>query len=102
VYIRQVVWKEPIGANADIFYRRSIDGGANFEPVVNLSNNSGASFPAVSASGNNVYVVWTDNTPGNNEILYRKSIDGGVNFDIIKSNLSANSGSSSGAKIAVS
>lgn len=52
-----------------------------FDGAKNLSKNSGASIdPAISASGNNVYVVWSDNSPGNSEIIFRASIDGGETF----------------------
>jgi hypothetical protein len=87
-----VVWYDDTSGNNEILYKRSTDGGANFGATVNLSNNAGVSdFPAVAASGNNVYVVWEDNTSGNDEILYRRSIDGGANFDPTI-NLSNNAG----------
>jgi hypothetical protein len=69
-------------ANEEIFYKRSINGGASFIfYTFNLSLNSGHSmFPAIAASGNNVYVVWVDTTPGNIGVLYKRSTDGGANF----------------------
>jgi hypothetical protein len=97
-----VIWRENMSGNNEILYRRSIDGGANFEPAVNLSNNAGGSgLPSVVISGNNVFVVWEDNTLGNNEILFRRSIDGGANFEPAV-NLSNNAGSSLFASIAAS
>jgi hypothetical protein len=77
-----VVWYDARpGRYQEIFYTRSTDGGANFGWILNLSNNTGASsWPAVAASGNNVYVVWGDTTPGNPDILYRRSTDSGANF----------------------
>lgn len=85
----------------DVSFRTSTDGGATFGSTTNLSNNAGNSaFPAIAASGNNVYVVWHDDTLGNNEILYKKSTDGGANFGDI-TNLSNNAGSSSNPAMAV-
>ena len=47
--------------NSDIYYRRSTDGGINFEPLKILSTNitSDSAEPKVAASGDKVYVVWT-------------------------------------------
>jgi ethanolamine utilization microcompartment shell protein EutL len=82
-----VVWRERIPegpANGAIWYRRSIDGGANFGDTVNLrtATTGDSSEPSIAASGNNVYVVWDDNITATQEIdiLYRRSIDGGANF----------------------
>ena len=64
----------------------------------NISNNSGDSiYPAVAASGNNVYVVWQDDYLGqsvsynkkNYDILFTRSTDGGKSFQNI-TNLSNN------------
>jgi hypothetical protein len=69
-----VVWHDETPGNFDILYKRSTDGGANFEPTQNLSNNAGGSFgAAIAVSGNIVHVVWKDNTPGNFDVLYRRS-----------------------------
>jgi hypothetical protein len=90
-----VVWREPptpqsMANEGDIFFRRSTDGGKNFDSPENLSNNPGHSeMPQIAASGNNVYVVWQDSTPGNAEIFFRRSTDKGNNFDSTK-NLSNN------------
>jgi hypothetical protein len=89
-----VVWDDGMAGSSEVLYRRSIDGGAVFDPAVNLSNTAGdSSSQAVAASENNVYVVWDDNTTGNNEILYRRSTDGGAGFSATV-NLSNNAGSS--------
>ena len=79
-----VVWTDDdMLGNTEILYRRSIDGGANFEPTENLSNSDGASHdPAISSFGNNVYVLWSDDTPGNADIFFKRSLDSGDNFSI--------------------
>ena len=90
-----VVWDDFTPGNSDIFYRRSFDGGATFDPIINLSNNAGQSTrPAIAISGNNVYVVWDDNTSVNFDIIYKRSTDGGASFTEPSKNLSGNAGSS--------
>ena len=77
-----VVWSDfqAYGAG-DIFFTRSIDGGASFEDIMNLSFNVGASEePRIAVFGNNVYVVWQDYSPGNSEVLFARSTDGGRSF----------------------
>ncbi len=77
-----VAWyDDSTGSGTEILYRRSINNGASFGPIINLSNSEGGSdSPSMAASGNNLYVVWADGTSGNAEILYRRSTDGGANF----------------------
>ena len=54
-----VVWYDSSFGNTEILYRRSIDSGANFDDIINLSSNPGFSgSPAISALENNAYVVW--------------------------------------------
>ena len=59
-----------------------MDSGDNFEPVINLSNNSGdSSVPEISISGIDVYVAWQDTGPGSNDIFFIRSEDRGSIFD---------------------
>lgn len=99
-----VVWDDDSAHgtdNPEILYRRSIDGGATFGSVINLSNNAGLSFfPSIAVSSNNVYVVWSDESAGDLEIFHRLSTDGGVSFGST-TNLSNNEGSSFTPSIAV-
>lgn len=99
-----VVWidGQPFGfGNNEVFYRRSIDGGATFGPTINLSNNEGNSLGvSIAADKNNVYVAWGDTMEGVSEILYRRSTDIGVTFGPTI-NLSNNDGFSNGPVIAV-
>ena len=97
-----VVWSDDTVGNFEIYYRKSIDGGASFGSTVNLSNNGADSgSPAVDVSGNNIYVVWDDFTPGSTDIFYRKSTDDGVSFGSTV-NLSNSIGGSFTPAIAVS
>ena len=94
-----VVWEELFGPGAaEIFYKKSTDGGATFGDTINLSENAVASlFPGIAVSGNNVYVVWRDGS----EISYRRSTDSGINFSPTE-NLSDTTGVSSASAIAAS
>ena len=57
------MWRDNTPERGDIFYTRSMDGGATFGGIINLSNTTGSSgSPAIAISANNVYVVWSDNT----------------------------------------
>jgi hypothetical protein len=80
-----VVWEEVIGGtNPDVYYRKSTNGGVNFDSTVNLSNDSAFSgTPWISAASSNVYIVWFNATLGNDEILYVKSADSGATFGSI-------------------
>src|SRR5262245_47690125 len=54
---RFAVWQDSTPGNLDIFFRRSTDNGATWQPTVNLSNNAGPSIdPQITVSGANVYV----------------------------------------------
>ena len=93
-----VVWRYFLSENREIAYRSSTDASSSFGHIKNLSNTPGWSDnPAISASGNNLYLVWEDPTgiPDefntlHDDILYRQSIDQGETI-----NLSANAGDSS-------
>ena len=85
-----VVYHEDVGGNLEVFYKRSIDGGATFSIPVNLSNDPGPSqFAKVAASGKQVYVAWekcvvvvTPPCSGRSsaQVAFKRSIDGGNSF----------------------
>jgi hypothetical protein len=80
-----VVWEDKSTGNGDILFKRSTDGGNNFEKTINLSNNNGESrVPQIAKSGSNVYVVWEDRSQGDREIFFRASTDNGAHFNPIK------------------
>ena len=101
-----VVWADFITGSGDIYFKRSIDGGASFSnTTINLSNTPGRSdSPQITASGSNVYVVWSDQTTttGNADIFFARSTDGGATFNSVPINLSNNTGRSAEPQIAVS
>jgi hypothetical protein len=70
-----VVWYDYTPGNAEIYYKRSDDGGVTWTANKQLTNNAGSSVnPAIAVHGSNIYVVWQDNTPGNNEIYFKKGV----------------------------
>ena len=96
------VWVDNKVGGGDILFRRSIDGGATFEPTINLSNNGDPSLsPHVVASATNVYVIWSDGPENSEEIFLRRSVDGGATFEPTTTNLSNNTGSSTKVSLAV-
>jgi hypothetical protein len=73
-----VTWEDLTPGNTDILMKRSINNGASFQGVKNLSNNAGSSAnPQVATSGANVFFTWHDNTPGNYDIFLRRSTNNG-------------------------
>ncbi|MBZ0202510.1 MAG: T9SS type A sorting domain-containing protein [Ignavibacteria bacterium] len=76
-----VVWYDNHQGVPDIYYRRSTDGGANFQPEVRISNNAEDSYrPTITTSGSYVHVTWTDERDGNEEIYYKRSTDNGATW----------------------
>ncbi len=65
----------------DVFYRRSRDLGATWDPEVRLTNAPEESqFPCVAVAGAVVHVVWSELRDGNPEIYYKRSLDGGTSW----------------------
>ena len=76
-----VVWYDNRNGSYEIYYKRSTDGGTNWEADVRLTNDPAASLaPAIAVSGQVIHVVWSDNRPGNYEIYYKRSTDAGVTW----------------------
>jgi hypothetical protein len=71
-----------VRGGSEIFFTKSVNGGATFAQKINLSNSAGDSeSPSIGVFGNTVHIVWSDGRtvmPG--EILYRKSVNGGNTF----------------------
>jgi hypothetical protein len=76
-----VVWFDYRDGSPEIYYKRSTDGGINWEADFRLTVNSAASvFPSVSLSGSLVHVVWAEERDGNLEIYHKRSVDGGISW----------------------
>jgi hypothetical protein len=69
-----LVWQDDTPGNKEIYYKRSTDGGINWETGQNLTLTSGTSSrPAIAAGpSESVYVVWDEALGANWEIYYKK------------------------------
>jgi BNR repeat-like domain len=97
-----VVWEDSTPGNAEIYHKRSTDGGATWSAAKRLTWSSGESErPAVAIDGSDkIHLVWQDSTPGNYEIYYKSSKDGGATWSATV-NLSLTSGGSESPAVAV-
>jgi hypothetical protein len=76
------VWYDTRDGNREIYYKRSVDGGVNWETDTRMTNASGDSwYPSISLSGLFVHVVWMDTRDGNTEVYYKRSTDEGVSWE---------------------
>ncbi|MCX6162606.1 MAG: T9SS type A sorting domain-containing protein [Ignavibacteriae bacterium] len=76
-----VVWFDDRDGNNEIYYKRSSDGGLNWDVDTRLTNDPAYSgVPNIAVSGTNVHFVWQDQRDGNHEIYYKCSSDGGLNW----------------------
>lgn len=76
-----VVWNERVGANEEIFYKNSTDGGLTWNANVRLTNEANVStLPSITVSGTVVIVFWNDTRDGNYEIYAKRSTDNGVTW----------------------
>lgn len=69
-------------SGTNVFFTRSIDAGANFEPV-SIGDEAGGNSVKLAASGNNVALVWQSaggGQPGDIDALFAISTDGGATF----------------------
>jgi hypothetical protein len=92
-----------LGTTRDVALIKSCDKGSTFSGQVNISNNAGQSvFPSIVVDGNGaINVAWQDTTDNDQgDIFFARSADGGATFSAAQ-NLSANSGVSFGAAVAL-
>ena len=77
-----VVWTDKRdGANGEIYYKRSTDGGVSWDTDTRLTNDpSVSSNCSVDVSGQVVHVFWNDDRDGNFEIYYKSSTDEGASW----------------------
>jgi len=77
-----VVWQDFRDGNAEIYYKRSSDGGVIWGADTRLTNNTlESSHPSISISGQVLHIVWMELHTGNNkEIYYKRSTDGGSSW----------------------
>ena len=99
-----VVWMVWEGSGAEIYYKRSQDGGITWGDDTRLTYEIGSySYnPNIAVSGPVLHVVWYDNREWNYHIYYKRSDDGGENWG--EDTLISGNGvmSSKGSSVAVS
>lgn len=79
--LAHTVWRDNRDGNYEIYYKRSTNGGLNWEMETRLTNNNANSYePSVAVSGSFVHLVWEETRDGNYEIYYKLSTDGGINW----------------------
>jgi hypothetical protein len=80
-----VAWDGTTPGNNDIYFRKSVNNGTNFDKVRNLSTNNGVSYePKVVLDNKGVQIYWRDYRDGQEEILARKSLNEGRTFEVLK------------------
>ncbi len=68
-----VIWDDNSTGNSKIFFRKSMDAGANFTNNLSLSNPMGQSqYPSMVPYSNNIYAVWQDRIQGNIGIFFKR------------------------------
>lgn len=88
-----VVWEESKGANYEIFYKKSPDGGVSWTTKRLTWTADKSLGPSIAVdSSNTIHIVWNDYTPGNSEIFYKKSMDGGISWTTKRLTWTANHG----------
>ena len=80
-----IIWADEIDKNnKEIMFTKSLDNGATFSKVINISNTlKNSNRQEISAYNENVYVVWQDTQQNNtnSSIMFKSSIDGGNTFN---------------------
>ena len=74
-------WDDRQGSPGDIYYTRSSDGGATWQPETLLTYEYGSpQIPSLTASDSAVYLVWNDYRDGNPEIYFKRSSNWGESW----------------------
>jgi len=69
-----IVWREYVQADAEIYHKASTDGGNTWPASTRLTWNDGSSYMPVAqidSTTQNVHVFWADNMSGDFEIYYK-------------------------------
>lgn len=72
-----VVWYDTRAGDTELYYKRSTDGGLNWEADNRLTYQPYNSwYPSIAVSGSAVHVVWNDGRQGGYEIYYKRNPSG--------------------------
>ena len=76
-----LVWQDYRDGDAEVYYKRSVNGGATWGVDTRLTSAAGwSAAPSVAATGDTVHVAWEDDRAGNQEIYYKRSTDNGATW----------------------
>jgi len=76
-----VAWMDTRVGDAEIYYKRSTDGGATWSADIRLTIAPfGSDYPSISTSGPNVHLVWEDWRVGSWQVYHKYSTDEGVTW----------------------
>lgn len=80
-----VVWDGTTPGNNDIYFRKSINNGADFDKVRNLSTDGVISYePKVVVDEKGLEIYWREYRNGHEEVLAKKSLNEGRTFEILQ------------------
>ena len=69
-----LAWNDDTPGNLELYFVKSVDGGATWGTAKRLTNNAGISgLPDLAVDATNVYVTYCDNTPGDMEVYLKYS-----------------------------
>jgi hypothetical protein len=75
------VWYDNRDGNYEIYYKRSLDGGATWGPDTRLTNEPSGSYnPSIALAGPDVHVVWEDERNQDIDVYHKCSTDGGITW----------------------
>lgn len=78
VHLTWMDWRAPKGS---VYYRRSTDAGATWQPEVGLVLVDSFTYsPCLAVSGSRVHLTWNDYRYNDPEIFYRRSDDNGAHW----------------------
>ena len=77
-----IVFTDRRDGAAEVFYKRSLDGGSTWEPDrrITTDDNIFSGRATIAAWNNEVHIVWMDRRDNNNELYYSRSINNGNSF----------------------
>jgi hypothetical protein len=77
-----VIWFDFRDENNEIYYKRSTDGGSNWETDTRLTYDIAVSYTgSIAVSDSDIHVVWYDDRDVNREIYYKRSTDSGSTWE---------------------
>jgi len=76
------VWEDYRSGSADVYFNYSSNNGVTWQTDMNIDFGAtgSASSPAITSTGNNVYIVWKDTRNGADDIYFNRSTDNGVSW----------------------